>query len=93
MNEINETAMKLREYAEVAPHDEFWFFHAVADLLDFLVEEHKIETAFDQEIPVEGGRATVYEDIDYCESCGDTSGGDCWHIVKALEVAKAWRGK
>ena len=36
--------------------------------------KHHQSIAHDVEVPVEGGRATVLEDVEYCAGCGDLSG-------------------
>lgn len=48
---------------------------------------HYREVEKDALIPVEGGRATVREDIDYCAECGTTE--DPCRTVEILEDALA----
>jgi ferredoxin len=49
-------------------------YDALVEACQQVLALHFREVERDALIPVEGGRATIREDVDYCAECGDLTG-------------------
>jgi hypothetical protein len=70
-------------------HKRHLMWKAMSNLLKGIASRHMEVTESNVEVPVEGGRGFIMEDVTYCTGCGD-SDPPCWDLLQAALTAKAY---